>query len=79
MFVGVINWKTAATGLITIIAGGLSADPKFAPYSNVIGMIAAGLTGLFAKDSNVTGGTVSNVTGAVAVTPKSIVDTGPTK
>ena len=76
---GVINWKTTLCGFVTIIAAGMSADPKFAPYTTIIGMVAAGVTGLVAKDNNVTGGQVSNVTGAIALRATSVVDEGATK
>jgi hypothetical protein len=76
---GVINWKTTLCGFITIVAAGMSADPKFAPYTTIIGMVAAGVTGLVAKDNNVTGGQISNVTGKTALVATSRVDLGETK
>lgn len=68
------NWKTGLAGLITIIAAGLSADPTFAPYTTVIGMISSGVIGLLAKDKAVTGGTISAVDGVKLATPVSLVD-----
>ena len=76
---GVINWKTMLSGLVTIFAAGCTASPTLAPYAQVIGMVAAGVTGLVAKDNNVTGGSISNVTGMTAVHASSRVDEGATK
>jgi hypothetical protein len=73
------NWKTSAAGVSAIllaIGSLLSMFSKGNIDGNVLvtdlGVIGAGITGLFAKDNNVTGGTVDNKTGAV------VADTSPT-
>lgn len=57
------NWKTTATGLAAILvaAGNLLTHASSGDFSTVptdVPIILAGLVGLFAKDNNVTGGTV---------------------
>jgi len=57
------NWKTSAVGALTIatgLAGLFGVTVSGTPMSPdaAIGLIVAGFTGLLAKDSNVTGGTV---------------------
>lgn len=69
------NWKTTTCGLITMIAGALTALPAARPYAEVIAVVSAGMIGLVGKDSNVTGGTVSAATGETLPQPVSLVDT----
>lgn len=57
------NWKTTAAGLATVLtAGGHLLTGIVAGDFSSLGtdgpIILAGLIGLFAKDNNVTGGTV---------------------
>lgn len=57
------NWKTTAAGLATILtaAGHLLTNVVAGDFSTFATdgiLIISGLTGLFAKDNNVTGGTV---------------------
>lgn len=73
------NWKTSAAGIAAILGALASLLTMFSKGQidgNVLmtdlGVISAGITGLFAKDSNVTGGTVDNKTGAA------VPDTSPT-
>jgi len=73
------NWKTSAAGIAAILGATASLISMFSKGSidgNVLmadlGVISAGVTGLFAKDNNVTGGTVDNITGTV------VPDTSPT-
>ena len=69
-----INWKTALSGIAAGAFQGLAATyPQYAPIFQIISGAALGMLGVSAKDSNVTGGTVSNVTGAVGK-PVSLVD-----
>ena len=71
-----INWKTTLSGAVVVAAAVGRAVPQLQPYvdvlNNIMG-IAAGFGLLSAKDSNVTGGKISNVTGAVSK-PVSLVD-----
>jgi hypothetical protein len=74
----ITNWKTSALGASAIlgaIASLLSMFSKGQVDGNILmtdlGVIAAGIGGLFAKDKNVTGGTIDNTTGA------SVHDTSP--
>mgnify|MGYP001591219693 CR=1 FL=1 len=60
------NWKTSAAGIAAILGAAASLISMFSSGQvdgNILmtdfGVIAAGITGLFAKDHNVTGGTVS--------------------
>jgi len=58
---GIVNWKTTLTGLIAAASGIAKVFPAAQPYSDLlteIGLVASGLTGIAAKDGNVTGGTV---------------------
>jgi hypothetical protein len=58
---GITNWKTALAGIVAGSAGVAQAIPSFKPYAdiiNTIGLIAAGIVGVTAKDGDVTGGTV---------------------
>lgn len=57
------SWKTTATGVVTIVSGvlflfcqfvGIDA-PIVADAAGALAVISAGLTGLFAKDRDVTG------------------------
>lgn len=57
------NWKTSAAGLATILTAAAHlltalASGDFSALATDIPLVLAGLVGLFAKDSNVTGGTV---------------------
>jgi hypothetical protein len=60
------NWKTTVTGALAIVVLLsnaaillLDGNPLTTPdYGILLPGLLAGLTGLFAKDSNVTGGTV---------------------
>lgn len=59
------NWKTSAAGIAAILGAAASLISMFSKGSvdgNILmtdlGVISAGVTGLFAKDHNVTGGNV---------------------
>jgi hypothetical protein len=62
------SWKTTVLGIlgiVTLIASAAKAVLDSDPTTNVdlaifLPALFAAVTGLFAKDSNVTGGTVSN-------------------
>jgi len=67
----ITNWKTSAAGIAAILGAVASLITMFSKGQvdgNVLmtdlGVIGAGISGLFAKDKNVTGGTVDNTTGA---------------
>lgn len=65
---GIVNYKTALTGAAAILAGlaHLLTSISSGDYNTAVmdaGIVFAGLQGLFAKDNNVTGGTVSNLSG----------------
>ena len=73
------NWKTSAAGVAAILGALASLISMFSKGSiegdvmiTDLGVLAAGVTGLFAKDNNVTGGTVDNRTGTT------VADTSPT-
>ncbi len=56
------NWKTTVCGIVAAAAAGvaatyMSSDPLIAKIAGIVAAIATALLGLFAKDSNVTGGT----------------------
>jgi hypothetical protein len=75
----VTSWKTTSAGAAAIfgaVASLLSMASKGQIDGNVlmtdIGVISAGIMGLFAKDNNVTGGTIDNRTGVP------VPDTSPT-
>ena len=58
------NWKTSVTGALTVLVGiaslcGLQIGSVPPEPSAAIAMISGGLGLIFAKDGNVTGGTVS--------------------
>jgi Phage tail lysozyme len=58
---GITNWKTAIAGIVAGSMGVANVIPAFKPYADLIqtiGLIAAGLVGVAAKDGDVTGGTV---------------------
>ncbi len=66
------NWKTSATGVAAILGAVASLISMIAEGKvdgNILmtdfGVISAGIMGLFAKDKNVTGGTIDNATGTV--------------
>lgn len=57
------SWKTTATGVVTIVSGvlflfcqfvGIDA-PVVTDAAGALAIVSAGLTGLFAKDKDVTG------------------------
>lgn len=54
------NWKTTLFGALTAAGLGLtqSADPILQVIGKVLTILGPVLLGLFAKDNNVTGGTV---------------------
>jgi GH24 family phage-related lysozyme (muramidase) len=70
---GMTNWQTSLAGIVAGLAGIATQIPQLAPYAPTIGLISTFFIGIAAKDHNVTGGTVSNVTGAVGK-PVSLVD-----
>jgi len=80
-----INWRTTAGAIIpmltalTIVATAISKGelPTTDQLYVVGGAISLAWTAIFAKDKNVTGGQVSNVTGETAVRPVSLADTVP--
>ena len=52
------SWKTSAMGVAAIFIAGMTQLGYITPeMAGVISGILVGLVGLFAKDSNVTGGT----------------------
>ena len=58
-----INWKTSLGGVGLILLGilglvGVAIPGVPTDSSAAFGMIIAGITALFAKDNNVTGGTI---------------------
>jgi len=60
---GIVNYKTTFTGLAAIFAAAAHLLNSFVSgdFNMVVadaGLIFAGMQGLFAKDNNVTGGTV---------------------
>jgi hypothetical protein len=70
------NWQTTLAGIVAALAGAAKVIPALQPYADIltsVGLVAAGIVGVAAKDKNVTGGTISNVTGAVGK-PVSLVD-----
>lgn len=61
-----INWKTTAAGIGAILGAAASLITMFSKgqidgtvLMTDLGIISAGVSGLFAKDSDVTGGTPS--------------------
>jgi hypothetical protein len=71
-----INWKTTLSGVIAVAAQVAKVVPALQQYSPILDSlsgVAAGFGLISAKDSNVTGGTVSNVSG-VAGKPVSLID-----
>jgi len=54
------NWKTTLFGFVTAAGAGMIAsdDPTIQLVGKILVIIGPILLGLFAKDSNVTGGTV---------------------
>jgi len=82
---GVINWKTTASGIASIL--GALADLAHAYGTGTMPHFEADFTALSigiglicAKDQNVTGGSVSNVDGATREAPVSIISpTGASK
>ena len=55
------NWKTTVFGGITAAGAGLamSEDPILKTIGQILAVVGPVLFGLFAKDSNVTGGSVA--------------------
>lgn len=68
-----INWKTALGGIVSAAGAIGSAYPQFNPYAQIVIAIGSAFMGLSAKDSNVTGGTVSNVDGSTSAVPVSLI------
>ena len=57
------NWKTTVTGILTIVTAAISITQALIngnqpDWTATIAAVTAGLGLIFAKDSNVTGGTV---------------------
>ena len=77
----VINWQTSlfgSTGIIAAAFGVYHAISTGQPIdatqiATIVSVVSMGIGLMRAKDSNVTGGTVSNVTGQTG-TPVSLVD-----
>lgn len=54
------NWKTTVCGIVAAAAQGVAVKfPEYAGICNVVSFVAVAALGFFAKDSNVTGGSVS--------------------
>lgn len=51
------NWKTTLSGLLGAAGLILTQIPKTSAWGGILAAIGAALTGLTAKDNNVTGGT----------------------
>lgn len=52
------NWKTTAAGIAAAICEGLAHGlPEYAAIFRGVATLALAIMGVFAKDSNVTGGT----------------------
>ncbi len=69
-----INWKTTVSGIVAAAAQGIGAKyPEWNWLTQYVTAGAMAALGLSAKDSNVTGGSVSNVTGATSA-PVSLID-----
>jgi hypothetical protein len=71
---GIVNYKTTLTGAAAILAGlaHLLTSVAGGDFNTAVmdaGIVFAGLQGMFAKDNNVTGGTVSNATGNTITNP----------
>lgn len=53
------NWKTTLFGALAAAGGGMATQPgTVGTIGQILAILAPLLLGLFAKDSNVTGGTV---------------------
>lgn len=56
------SWKTTLAGILGAVATYLATSPDLAPWLHSLGQflapVSVALIGFFAKDSNVTGGTV---------------------
>lgn len=52
------NWKTTLCGAIGALGVYLMTVPEYAVYGKILASAGVFLGGLFAKDGNVTGGTV---------------------
>ena len=58
---GITNWQTTLAGLVAAFAGVAKVIPALQPYSDLlteVGLVAAGMAGIAAKDKGVTGGTI---------------------
>ena len=70
----ITNWKTTLSGLVAAGAQGVAAAyPQYAILAHIVTGIALAALGVSAKDKDVTGGTVSAITG-VAGKPVSLID-----
>lgn len=82
---GITNWQTTAMGIAAILtsAGAIFHAAGTGDWTTALSALPGILGGLglvAAKDKNVTGGSVSNVTGLTAVAgPVSLVDDGAVK
>lgn len=80
-----INWRTTAGSIVPILTSGTLIAKAVSsgqwPSNEEMAIIGSALslawTAIFAKDKTVTGGTISNVTGAVTPIPVSLVDMTP--
>jgi GH24 family phage-related lysozyme (muramidase) len=69
-----INWKTTLSGIVGAASQGIGAKyPEYNWLTQYITAAAMAALGLTAKDSNVTGGSVSNVDGATSATAVSLI------
>ena len=58
------SWKTTACGVLSLVVIGIGVAKSIlsgvaVDWGTIVPAFMAGMTGLFAKDSNVTGGTVT--------------------
>jgi hypothetical protein len=80
------NWMTSLFGTGSIASAVVTVGfdifnkqmPSSADMSLLMGLFSAGIGLIQAKDKNVTGGTISNVTGLTGA-PVSLIDKGATK
>jgi hypothetical protein len=55
------SWQTTLAGVIAALAGAAKVIPALQPYADIltsVGLVAAGVVGVAAKDKNVSGGTI---------------------
>lgn len=71
------SWKTTLAGAVAAAGGGMamSEDPTIQLVGKILTIVGAILIGMFAKDSNVSGGTVSQESSPEV---KAAVTTAPT-